>query len=410
MRRYIATTRRLARYFNPRTPCGVRRYIATTRRLARYFNPRTPCGVRLSRAAAAASTKRFQSTHPLRGATPPSAPCPRPAPISIHAPLAGCDRVTAWRELGTNYFNPRTPCGVRRAASSRTGCLSPISIHAPLAGCDLSGQEYADQRRDFNPRTPCGVRRSNRIVRIVHRTDFNPRTPCGVRHWPWCCLLLPSEFQSTHPLRGATAAAFVILAALYDFNPRTPCGVRPRLERRFGGLANFNPRTPCGVRHDQILLVNQPFLISIHAPLAGCDTIRYCLLTSRFLFQSTHPLRGATESYINRGWITMISIHAPLAGCDPTALEQALDEAISIHAPLAGCDIASPLTVGGMVISIHAPLAGCDTCWGSIRPRVRYFNPRTPCGVRPTGLIIAQLPLRFQSTHPLRGATSQKCG
>ena len=105
----------------------------------------------------------------------------------------------------------------------------------------------------------------------------------------------------------------------------------------------------------------------------------------------------------------MISIHAPLAGCDPTALEQALDEAISIHAPLAGCDIASPLTVGGMVISIHAPLAGCDTCWGSIRPRVRYFNPRPPCGVRPTGLIIAQLPLRFQSTHPLRGATISDC-
>ena len=57
----------------------------------------------------------------------------------------------------------------------------------------------------------------------------------------------------------------------------------------------------------------------------------------------------------------MISIHAPLAGCDKwDVLAGTIDLTISIHAPLAGCDLAlHALTLRGR-ISIHAPLAGCD--------------------------------------------------
>ena len=35
-------------------------------------------------------------------------------------------------------------------------------------------------------------------------------------------------------------------------------------------------------------------LISIHAPLAGCDNVRIFAVVFHSLFQSTHPLRGAT--------------------------------------------------------------------------------------------------------------------
>ena len=34
-------------------------------------------------------------------------------------------------------------------------------------------------------------------------------------------------------------------------------------------------------------------------------------------------------------------------------------------------------------ISIHAPRAGCDACWQTFNSVASYFNPRTPCGVRP---------------------------
>ena len=57
---------------------------------------------------------------------------------------------------------------------------------------------------------------------------------------------------------------------------------------------------------------------------------------------------------------------------------------ISIHAPREGCD---PCRRGhgrhGMVISIHAPREGCDTT------------------SKPT----FALRVKFQSTHPVRGAT-----
>ena len=131
------------------------------------------------------------------------------APISIHAPLAGCDLgVFARQKYGFS-----------------------ISIHAPLAGCDAGYHARNWQKHDFNPRTPCGVRRD--FAHIRQQT---------------------SRFQSTHPLRGAT------------------------------GHRRWFPMPP--------------------------------------RFQSTHPLRGATEILIPEVILEIISIHAPLAGCDPHYLRR----------------------------------------------------------------------------------------
>ena len=64
------------------------------------------------------------------------------------------------------------------------------------------------------------------------------------------------------------------------------------------------------------------------------------------------------ESVVYAG---LISIHAPLAGSDSVRLISVRDIRISIHAPLAGSD---PFSIFGRVaknrISIHAPLAGSD--------------------------------------------------
>ena len=58
-----------------------------------------------------------------------------PLKISIHAPLTGSDR-SGW-EFGQpdTYFNPRSPYGERRPATSIL-CPWRISIHAPLTGSD----------------------------------------------------------------------------------------------------------------------------------------------------------------------------------------------------------------------------------------------------------------------------------
>ena len=167
----------------------------------------------------------------------------------------------------------------------------------------------------------------------------------------------------------------------------------------------FNPRTPCGVR-----------------------LYRACQRKSFAEFQSTHPLRGATESRRSPAETGLISIHAPLAGCDRRTCHADVTDQISIHAPLAGCDQPGWQDQEAGWISIHAPLAGCDCI--SLRPchtkanfnprtpcgvrpvavghavqQCAHFNPRTPCGVRHNAWTALATALGFQSTHPLRGAT-----
>ena len=146
--------------FNPRTPCGVRlRSNDYLRQPLSHFNPRTPCGVRhthrlslwpppcISIHAPRAgcdspsvsrrnSHARFQSTHPVRGATR-GGWCKRGGRyISIHAPRAGCDNRPHGVFWCWQNFNPRAPCGVRPACRPCGRGVSGISIHAPRAGCD----------------------------------------------------------------------------------------------------------------------------------------------------------------------------------------------------------------------------------------------------------------------------------
>ena len=106
-----------------------------------------------------------------------------------------------------------------------------------------------------------------------------------------------------------------------------------------------------------------------------------------------------------------ISIRAPRAGCDSAFAHWIVPKyRISIHAPRAGCDvITKSLPLVPSNISIHAPRAGCDHA-AHYDPNVHIanFNPRTPCGVRPTVAVKACPSDTFQSTHPVRGATPHR--
>ena len=130
--------------------------------------------------------------------------------------------------------------------------------------------------------------------------------------------------------------------------------------------------------------VKQYMTISIHAPLAGCDTRRGIIPSPHFLFQSTHPLRGATAREID--FVTRFSNFNPRTPCGVRPVTHEILYIVK-------------------AISIHAPLAGCDPekeCLQRLKPN---FNPRTPCGVRLYGVPSGSCALSFQSTHPLRGAT-----
>ena len=156
---------------------------------------------------------------------------------------------------GHQHFNPRTPCGVRQFGFDFFDEENVISIHAPLAGCDPRPFSAA---ASFCISIHAPLAGCDPLARIpcARSCYFNPRTPCGVRPHPAITHASYNGFQSTHPLRGATV------------------------------FATFRSTT--------------------------------------LVFQSTHPLRGATRSDGRFARAVDISIHAPLAGCDSKNVQRKL--------------------------------------------------------------------------------------
>ena len=151
-------------------------------------------------------------------------------------------------------------------------------------------------------------------------------------------------------------------------------------------------------------------------------------------FQSTLPVRGATNACAFCDNECKISIHAPRAGSDPELKLLHHIANISIHAPRAGSDdvcaiihriqyqFQSTLPVRGATIrivsgpligkiSIHAPRAGSDTLTPEATIEPTDFNPRSPCGERRDAAQEHEVEMLFQSTLPVRGATKDPpCG
>ena len=144
--------------------------------------------------------------------------------ISIHAPLAGCD-----------------PPGFPGQA------VGEISIHAPLAGCDGSLPFPLPSAPDFNPRTPCGVR-LRRATTFTSTQEFQSTHPLRGATGFYNRVPAPRRFQSTHPLRGATrnTSAQAVNFAFQSTHPLR--GATQATTPAIGRSTDFNPRTPCGVR------------------------------------------------------------------------------------------------------------------------------------------------------------------
>ena len=191
---------------------------------------------------------------------------------------------------------------------------------------------------------------------------FNPRSPCGERPSSLPHPAHSGKFQSTLPVWGATAGSGRERLWHHHFNPRSPCGERPAAKRR-------------SMPED--------------------------------LFQSTLPVWGATLSFHTfMASVSPISIHAPRVGSDPVCSGvEAIDYVISIHAPRVGSDSEPTLSESWLFISIHAPRVGSDHGRNGGSRRHTDFNPRSPCGERPSSRESVCCPPGFQSTLPVWGAT-----
>ena len=328
----------------------------------------------------------FLSPRPLRGATAEWRDLDTVATISIHAPLAGCDRAGAPPGSNRTDFNPRTPCGVRHFWSIVRSISLTISIHAPLAGCDVR-RTLCLYLKDSPFQSTHPLRGATVLLRIS---------------------ILPKRlFQSTHPLRGATikgkAGGKARIISIH-----APLAGRDLTMAKFRlSTGHFNPRAPCGARHIALPCKGNRPLISIHAPLAGRDLFSSSFCRSTFGFQSTRPLRGATLiAHIIRAAKQHFNPRAPCGArrdpfvcrCPPRPhfnprapcgarlyCSPSVDHTHPNFNPRAPCGARLVPTTAKFrlsMISIHAPLAGRDHDCPAVRRVPKYFNPRAPCGAR----------------------------
>ena len=170
----------------------------------------------------------------------------------------------------------------------------------------------------------------------------------------------PYQFQSTRPIRGATRPNCTQSRSLADFNPRAPYGARPQVRELWRGHHGFQSTRPIrgATGQGRHLTVGQD--ISIHAPHTGRDVtsrnqgnlvldfnprapygarpVKGHMISVQYRFQSTRPIRGATEQ-----------------GAPP-------------H-PYSG-------------FQSTRPIRGATCCYRWVRYYRRNFNPRAPYGAR----------------------------
>ena len=148
----------------------------------------------------------------------------------------------------------------------------------------------------------------------------------------------PCLFQSTLPVRGATAYRWQHVGDIKNFNPRSPCGERPSVV-------------------DNVAVTVE--------------------------FQSTLPVRGATKMARAYNVSDSISIHAPRAGSDaPTRRLHHLRVYFNPRSPCGERRHSGLFRPCQAPISIHAPRAGSDICGTEASQCSKDFNPRSPCGER----------------------------
>ena len=234
---------------------------------------------------------------------------------------------------------------------------------------------------------------------------FNPRTSYEVRRPGFRYVAPTQEFQSTHLLRGATRSSNLMGRSRRFQSTHLLRGatIYRKYVALFQAISIHAPLTRCDVKSSRL---RQRTFISIHAPLTRCDTRTLRRVTSieyfnprtsyevrlkvsnsdipSETFQSTHLLRGATQSPHDSG--NHIVDFNPRTSYEVRHLAKYwlvdIYKFQSTHL-LRGATRGRHDCGGHHGISIHAPLTRCDGCGQGACSLSIYFNPRTSYEVRP---------------------------
>ena len=126
------------------------------------------------------------------------------------------------------------------------------------------------------------------------------------------------------PREGCDSSSNPTRVRSKSFNSRTPGGVRLVGKCQLSVYVDVSIHAPREGCDSGTLLPVSHLGVSIHAPREGCDLIAVTPSLNHFLFQFTHPGRGATYVYGYAFRYFKVSIHAPREGCDGLILPRDL--------------------------------------------------------------------------------------
>ena len=192
--------------------------------MARPFQSTRPVRGATRRRHGRRRTEKFQSTRPVRGATSTAPSLLRTLAFQSTRPVRGATKALRLWPAGSEFQSTRPVRGAT-TLDEVYPLVFQISIHAPRAGRDRRVKADGAHTFDFNPRAPCGARRAP-LRRNGVREHFNPRAPCGARRGQQH-RGDPAGVISIHaPRAGRDPWPRCCPAALRYFNPRAPCGAR----------------------------------------------------------------------------------------------------------------------------------------------------------------------------------------
>ena len=171
--------------FNPRSPCGERPWLRFLCSTSKAFQSTLPVwGATAEREATVKQRLKFQSTLPVWGATMSMDEVREHAQISIHAPRVGSDKVSRSGSSGRVDISIHAPRVGSDWVGSGDGYADGISIHAPRVGSDIPPTAGLKLSSISIHAPRVGSDDSSPLTSDA-AINFNPRSPCGERQWSW---------------------------------------------------------------------------------------------------------------------------------------------------------------------------------------------------------------------------------
>ena len=180
-------------------------------------------------------------------------------------------------------------------------------------------------------------------------------------------------------MRGATLVSVITSSAYSYFNPRSPCGERPRITSAARRTLRFQSTLPVRGATAICDQDEEQRNISIHAPRAGSDPRTSLSARNPRTFQSTLPVRGATVSMVIRR-LSPVRFQStlPVRGATSRAFHSGENCKFQSTLPVRGATKREVKGWARSVISIHAPRAGSDACVRREDSRLCEFQSTLP--------------------------------